>query len=176
MNKAELDLEKYVRTVPDFPTEGINFRDISPLLLNAEAFAHSVEKMASHFNSQDVDYVAGIEARGFLLASALSIELQAGLLPIRKKGKLPRPVISLDYDLEYGAATLEVQKQSIPEGAKVLIVDDVLATGGTAECASKLINLVGGRVIGFGFLISLDALNGRERISGYKEVSLLKYE
>jgi len=176
MAEAGLDLKTFIRTVQDFPTTGIEFKDISPLLAEAKAFAQSIEMIARHYEKEKIDYVAGIEARGFIIASALSLRLQTGLLPIRKRGKLPGPVITLDYELEYGSAALELQKSSIPEDAKVLIVDDVLATGGTAECAGRLITLAGGKIVGFAFLISLESLEGKKRIANYEELTILRYE
>ena len=176
MAEAEHDLTKFIRTVQDFPTQGIEFKDISPLLANAHAFAQSLEVLADYYRDKQIEYVAGIEARGFLIAAALSLQLEAGLLPIRKSGKLPGPVFSLEYELEYGSSTLELQKECFSMGSNILIVDDVLATGGTAECAAQLVNLAGGRIAGFGFLISLDFLAGRKRIAGYEEVTLVRYD
>ena len=176
MPEAELDLTRFIRTVQDFPTPGIGFKDISPLLADAHAFAQSIEKLAGHYKTKQIDYVAGIEARGFLIAAALSMQLKVGLLPIRKSGKLPGPVFSLDYELEYGASTLELQKGRFSTGSNIVIIDDVLATGGTAKCAAELVNLAGGKIAGFGFLISLDFLDGRKRIADYEEVTLVRYE
>ena len=176
MAEAEHDLTRFIRTVQDFPTPGIEFKDISPLLSDARAFAQSIEMLAGYYKDKPIEYVAGIEARGFLIAAALSLQLEAGLLPIRKSGKLPGPVFSLSYELEYGSATLELQKGCFSEGSNILIVDDVLATGGTAECAGQLVNLAGGKIAGFGFLISLDFLAGRKKIAGYEEVTLVRYE
>jgi len=176
MPEAELDLTRFIRTVQDFPTTGIGFKDISPLLADARAFTQSIEKLAGYYKTKQIDYVAGIEARGFLIAAALSMQLKVGLLPIRKSGKLPGPVFSLDYELEYGSSTLELQKGCFPAGSNILIIDDVLATGGTAKCAAELVNLAGGKIAGFGFLISLDFLDGRKRIADYEEVTLVRYE
>jgi len=176
MAETEHDLTRFIRTVQDFPTSGIDFKDISPLLADAHAFSQSIEMLADYYRDKQIEYVAGIEARGFLIAAALSLQLEVGLLPIRKSGKLPGPVFSLGYELEYGSATLELQKGCFSEGSNILIVDDVLATGGTAECAAQLVNLAGGKIAGFGFLISLDFLAGRKRIAGYEEVALVRYD
>ena len=176
MTEEDIDLKKYIRTVQGFPTSGIDYKDVMPLFADAKAFSKSIDQIAKYYEKEEINYVAGIEARGFLIASALSIQLGAGLLAIRKTGKLPGPVIGKEYELEYGSDRLELQENSFPQNSSVLIVDDVLASGGTANCAASLVNLAGGKISGFAFLISLDFLEGRKRISGYREITLLRYE
>ncbi len=170
-----IDLKTRIVDVPDFPKPGIVFKDITPLLADARAFADLIERMAEPFRNAGVQVVAGIESRGFLFAPALALKLNAGVVPIRKKGKLPRAVKSASYALEYGTDTLEAHADAFARGAKVLLVDDVLATGGTAEAAFTLIESVGGVAVGAAFLIELGFLNGRRKLPGRRVESLIAY-
>lgn len=165
-------VDALLRTVPDFPEPGIQFRDIMPLLADAAAFADVVAALAAHVPG-DVDLVAGMEARGFLLAAPVATALGAGVVPVRKAGKLPGPVVSRSYGLEYGTAAVEVQPFTIPAGARVLVVDDVLATGGTAAATVELLEECGAQVVGLSFLVELDALGGRALLPGRTVDALL---
>ncbi|MCH2615723.1 MAG: adenine phosphoribosyltransferase [Acidimicrobiales bacterium] len=176
MSLSEIDLKQFIQNVPDFPREGINFKDVSPLLKDAAAFATAVSLMARAVDAEEIDYVAGIEARGFIFGSALANALNLGFIAIRKAGKLPGEIIAQSYNLEYGESSLEMQRDAVPKGSNVLIVDDVLATGGTAKSAAKLVERIGGRVVGFVFLASLEFLNGREEIANYHQHTLLTYD
>jgi len=170
------DLKKYIRDIPDWPKEGILFRDITPLLLNPKAFSASIEALCADFLDMGVEYVAAVEARGFIFGSAVAEKLGAGFVPIRKKGKLPWQTESITYDLEYGTDTLQVHSDAVGNGGKVLMVDDLLATGGTMAAACKLIEKIGGTVAGIAFLIELVALQGRGKIAGYKVTSIISYD
>jgi adenine phosphoribosyltransferase len=169
-------LADYIRAIPDFPKPGILFRDITPLLADAAAFRSAVVQMADPFRLEKIDMVVGAEARGFIFAAAVALELGAGLTPVRKPGKLPFQVESLAYELEYGANVLEMHTDAIAPKARVLVADDLLATGGTVEVCCRLVEKLGGVVAGCSFLIELTALNGARRIAKYKTVSLVKYE
>jgi adenine phosphoribosyltransferase len=170
-----LDLRKYIREIPDFPKPGILFRDITPLLSSPAAFRTAVVELANPFRQAKIDVVAAAEARGFIFAAPIALELNAALVPIRKPGKLPFETIAHSYDLEYGSDTLEIHTDAIPPGAKVLVVDDLLATGGTVEACAKLVEKAGGKVIACAFLIELGELNGRQKIAKYETVSLVRY-
>jgi adenine phosphoribosyltransferase len=152
-----------IRVIPDFPKPGIIFKDITPLLANAEAFRDVCNQIAEH--ATEVEYIAGVEARGFIFAAAVAAISNKGLIPIRKSGKLPGKTFSNSYDLEYGKATLEIHSNLIPNGGKVLLVDDVLATGGTAVAATELIKMAGLSPVTFAFLLEIPALGGRSRIA-----------
>lgn len=167
-------IRRAIRDVPDFPSPGIRFRDITPLLGDAALFRDVTDAMAASFADADVTHVAGIESRGFVLAAPVAQRLDAGLIPIRKKGKLPWSSVGKPYSLEYGADQLEVHVDAAPEGSRVLIVDDVLATGGTALASAELIEEVGGLVAGFSFLIALDALAGAARLDRYRVETLIR--
>jgi adenine phosphoribosyltransferase len=167
MADAELDLKQYMRSIPDWPKKGILFWDITPLLADAEAFSAAIKALAEGYENTGIDYVAAVEARGFIFGSAVAEALNAGFIPIRKKGKLPFDTESVTYDLEYGQDTLEVHVDAVRPGSKVLMVDDLLATGGTMAAACRLIEKIGGRVAGVAFLIELDDLHGREKLKGY---------
>ncbi len=171
------DLKSLIRTIPDYPKAGIRFRDISTLLTDPAGFADATERMAS-LAPQDIDLVAGIEARGFLFAGAIAPKLGAGVLMIRKGGKLPGPAHGLDYALEYGDDRLEVHMDAFPPGARILIVDDLIATGGTALAATQLIEKVGGHVAGASFLVDLPDLGGAQRLrdSGLDVQALIEFE
>lgn len=168
-------LKAYVRDVPDFPSPGIVFKDITPLLADEVAFSSVIDMMVVAFGRGTMDKVCGIEARGFILASPVAYHAGAGFFPIRKQGKLPRETEAQSFTLEYAEATLEVHRDAVAAGERVLIVDDVLATGGTAAAAVKLIERLGATVAGFACLIELAFLGGRERLEGYDVVSLLRY-
>jgi adenine phosphoribosyltransferase len=173
-----MDLERLkalVRDVPDFPQEGIVFKDITPLLADPIAFSTVIDLIVVHFGRGNVDKVVGIEARGFILASPVAYHFGAGFVPVRKKDKLPWETESADYELEYGTATLEVHRDAVTPGERVLIVDDVLATGGTAAATAQLVERIGGKVIGIACLIELGFLNGRDKLEGHDLFSLITY-
>jgi len=166
MPPTSADPISFIRDVPDFPKPGIVFKDITPLLANPQAFAAVIDRMAGPFQDAGIQFVAGIESRGFLLAGPIACRLRAGLVPIRKKGKLPRRTKSATYDLEYGQDSIEAHEDAFPAGAKVLLIDDVLATGGTAKAACELVEAIGGTVVAAAFLIELGFLNGRAKLAG----------
>lgn len=165
-------IDELVRDVPDYPTAGVVFKDITPLLADGPAFSAAVREIAARVPGR-VDLVAGMEARGFIFAAPVAHELGAGFLPIRKAGKLPGPTASREYELEYGAATVEVHPFTVPQGARVLVVDDVLATGGTAAATVSLLEECGAEVVGLSFLMDLTFLPGRSRLTGYPVDALL---
>jgi len=171
-----IELEKYIRDIPDWPKQGILFRDITPLLGDAQAFAAAIDALAADFTESEIDYVAAVEARGFIFGASVAEKLNAGFIPIRKKGKLPFETESVTYDLEYGTDTLDVHKDAVKKGAKVLMVDDLLATGGTMAAACKLIEKVGGEVAEVVFLIELCFLKGRSKLDDYKVKTIISYE
>lgn len=171
-----IDLTKYIRDIPDWPVEGILFRDITPLLADPDALAAAIEALCAGFVDAGIEYVAAVEARGFIFGSAVAEKLGAGFVPIRKKSKLPWQTESVTYDLEYGTDTLEVHRDAFKSGARVLMVDDLLATGGTMSAACKLVEQTGGQVAAIVFLIELAALGGREKISDYDVTSIISYE
>jgi adenine phosphoribosyltransferase len=168
-------LASRVRDVPDFPTPGVVFKDVTPLLLDHVAFSAAVDAMVLHFGRGNVDKVVGIEARGFILAAPVAYHFGAGFVPARKAGKLPGETRRIAYDLEYGTETLEVHADAIAPGDRVLIVDDVLATGGTAAATAELIDGFGGDIVGFAFLIELGFLDGAAKLNGRERLSLLTY-
>jgi adenine phosphoribosyltransferase len=167
VEKNELNLTAYIRSIPDWPKKGILFRDITPLLADGRAFAATLRKIADRYKDSKIDYVAAVEARGFILGAAVAEKLGAGFVPIRKKGKLPYKTESITYDLEYGTDTLAVHSDAVKKGSRVLMVDDLLATGGTMAAACKLIEKIGGKIEGIAFLIELQELDGRKKIQGY---------
>ena len=169
-------LAQHIRDVPDFPTPGVVFKDLTPLLAHADAFRFAVDRIADHFAGVAVDRVIGIEARGFILAAPVAYRIGASFVPIRKAGKLPWAVAREEYALEYGTDKLEIHRDAIHPGERVLVVDDVLATGGTASAAVKLVEGLGGVVVGLGFLIELAFLNGRQRLGERDIASLVTYE
>ena len=171
-----MDLKRYVRDVPDFPEPGVLFRDITPLLQNAEAFQYAVQKLSERFQGRGLDAVVGIESRGFLFAAPLAINLGLPLVPVRKPGKLPAAHMTAEYALEYGTSQLDIHSDALGKDAAVVVVDDLIATGGTAVAAAKLVELLGARVHAFAFLVELAGLGGRERLRDYEVVSLLRYE
>lgn len=170
-----MDLSRHIRPIPDFPKPGILFRDITPLLADAAAFAAAIQALAEPWRTAGVEAIAAVEARGFLFAGPLALELGVGVIPVRKPGKLPADTIAHDYDLEYGRDRLEMHRGVLPSGARVLVVDDVLATGGTAVACTKLIAAGGGHVVGSSFLIEIAALGGRERLVPHRVESVIIY-
>jgi adenine phosphoribosyltransferase len=169
-------LKRLIREVPDFPKKGILFYDITTLLKDKFGFAALIDKLSQHYLNRSVDLVLGMEARGFIFGPALAYRLNAGFVPVRKPGKLPAETVRENYDLEYGTACLEIHKDAIQPGQRVLIVDDLLATGGTAEATAKLAASLGGEIAGLAFVVELDFLNGREKLKQYDVMSLLHYE
>ena len=170
-----MDLTAHIRAIPDFPKPGILFRDIKPLLAEPAAFATAIDRLAEPWQAGSIDAVAAVEARGFLFAGPLAVKLGVGIIPVRKPGKLPAETISYRYDLEYGSDTLEMHRGILAPKARVLVVDDVLATGGTAEACVRLIESAGATVTGCSFLVELGGLGGRERLTGQRIESVLHY-
>ena len=168
-------LTDFIRDIPDFPKPGIMFKDITPLLANPAAFGSAVKQLAAHYRGRPIDAIAAAEARGFLFAAPLALEMQLPLVPLRKPGKLPHKTVSAKYDLEYGSAELQMHEDGISPGQRVLLLDDVLATGGTMRAGCTLIEQVGGVVAGCAFLLELGFLGGRERLAGYDVFSLVTY-
>lgn len=170
------DLSDLIRNAPDFPRAGVMFRDVGPLLASADGFAQCIEALAEPWLGQDVQVVAGIEARGFIFGAALALRLHAGFVPLRKAGKLPPPVQSIGYQLEYGSDRLELQREALRPGQRVLLLDDVLATGGTLEAAAALVGRAGANLVGASVVIELVALAGRSRwLAGVPLHSVLRY-
>jgi adenine phosphoribosyltransferase len=176
VNASLHQLKKLIREVPDFPKAGILFYDITTLLKDKDGFKDVIDGLKNHYASLGVDIVLGIEARGFIFAPALAYALGAGFVPVRKPKKLPSAVASVTYDLEYGSDTLEIHKDAIPPGYRVLIVDDLLATGGTARATTQLVESLGGTVAGVAFVVELTFLGGRDKLNGYEVFSLLQYD
>lgn len=172
-----MDLKKYIADIPDFPEEGVLFRDITPLLQNSEAFKETVTKFVDWTKTLEapIDVVVGPESRGFIFGCPVAYEIGAGFVPARKPGKLPRETESYAYELEYGTNEVHVHKDAIKPGQNVIIVDDLLATGGTVEATVKLVERLGGKVVGIAFVIELEALDGIRHLDGYEVMSLLKY-
>jgi adenine phosphoribosyltransferase len=170
-----LKLTDFIREIPDFPKPGILFYDITPLLADPAAFHQTIRCLAEPFQGKKVDVVAAAEARGFIFAAPLALQLNASLVPIRKPGKLPYSTLSYSYELEYGTDTLQIHSDAVPAGSNVLVVDDLLATGGTVDACCKLVESAGGKVVGCTFVIELTGLGGREKISRYEPVSLIQY-
>jgi len=170
-----MDLKSKIREVPDFPKKGVNFKDITPLLKDPVFLKESIEIMKKSCIGKQIDLVAGIESRGFIFGSLLASELDVGFIPIRKKGKLPCKTVSEEYELEYGSAVLEIHEDAVKEKQRVLIVDDLLATGGTARASANLIEKLGGVVEGFCFLIELFQLKGRKKILNHDVYSVILY-
>ncbi|MBT8249562.1 MAG: adenine phosphoribosyltransferase [Acidimicrobiia bacterium] len=170
-----MDLASFIRDIPDFPEPGIMFKDITPLLGSPSAFDYALDQMMMPYEGIDVDYVAGIESRGFILAAPLAVRMDAGHVPIRKPGKLPSKVERIEYALEYGTDALEVHVDAVQPGSTVVIADDVMATGGTAAAAVELMNRLGAHVVGLSVLIELSFLEGRSKLSGVEIHSLITY-
>jgi len=171
-----MDLKKYIRTIPDFPKKGIMFRDITTLIKNGNAFKNVVDEIANRYKKEKIDVVVGAESRGFIVGAAVAYNLGVGFVLVRKKGKLPAKTISTTYELEYGTDTVEMHEDGIKQGQRVLIVDDLLATGGTASAAVELVKKLGGEVVSIAFIIELVDLKGREKLKGYDVFSLVEYE
>jgi adenine phosphoribosyltransferase len=169
------DLATKIRDIPDFPKPGILFKDITTLLKDGTAFKASIDGLLERIGPRKVDAVVGMESRGFIFAAPIAYRLGVGFVPVRKLGKLPADVVSVEYDLEYGSATLEMHKDAIKPGAKVLIVDDLLATGGTVAGTIELVKQCRGEIVALAFLIELSALRGREKLTGYDIVTLIRY-
>ena len=170
-----MDIKGFIRDIPDFPKPGILFRDITTLLANADALRHTIDLMAEQCASLDADYIVGIESRGFIFGMPLSYALGVGFAPVRKPGKLPAAVHSAEYALEYGSDRVELHQDAFPANSRVLIIDDLIATGGTAAAAADLVTKTGSSVVGFGFLIELLALEGRKQLPEAPVVSLVQY-
>jgi adenine phosphoribosyltransferase len=171
-----IDLKEKIRNIPDFPVKGIQFKDITTLLKDKEAFKYSIDEITKHCSKYQIDYIAGIEARGFIIGAPVAYQLGVGFLPIRKPEKLPSEVERVSYQLEYGESILEMHKDAINNGDKVMVVDDLLATGGTTAAVFKLIKKLGGKVIGASFIIELKFLNPRKKLEGYHIFSLVQYD
>ncbi|MBF0522736.1 MAG: adenine phosphoribosyltransferase [Candidatus Omnitrophica bacterium] len=169
------DLKQYIRDIPDFPKKGIIFKDITTLLKDKEAFKKSVNLLAKQYKKENIDFVVGVEARGFIFGASLAYKLGAGFIPVRKKGKLPYKTKSVTYSLEYGTDTLEIHEDAIPENARVLIVDDLLATGGTIKAVSDLIKEQKAKIIGIAFVVELRFLKGKEKLKDFDVYSIIKY-
>lgn len=170
------ELKALIREVPDFPKPGINFYDITTLLKHPQGLRRTVDALADEFRGMQVDTVIGIEARGFIFAPALAYHMGAGFVPVRKPGKLPSECASISYDLEYGQDALQIHRDAIGQGHRVIIADDLLATGGTARAVVDLVKELGGEVIGLGFVVELEFLPGRKKLEGYDVRSLIKYQ
>jgi adenine phosphoribosyltransferase len=170
------DIKKTIREIPDFPKPGVAFKDITTLFVNPLAFKSAMDRMVERYEGEKIDLVAGIDARGFSVASVLAYRLQLGLILVRKAGKLPGPVETEGYSLEYGDAAIEVHKDAVESGKRILIVDDLLATGGTAAAAGRIFERLGARIEGFGFLVELDFLKGREKLPPDRVFSLIHFE
>ncbi|HHU73787.1 MAG TPA: adenine phosphoribosyltransferase [Clostridiales bacterium] len=169
-------LEDYVRTIPDFPEPGIMFRDVTSVLQNKVGLKLAIEKMQELLDGVEFDVIVGPESRGFIFGVPIAYNLNKGFIPVRKKGKLPCETVSMDYDLEYGQATIEMHKDAIKPGQKVVIVDDLIATGGTIEAITKLVEMLGGEVVKIIFLMELKGLNGRDKLDGYDVEAVIQYD
>lgn len=169
-----MNLEKYISIVEDWPKKGISFKDITTLMADGEAYKYATDKIVEYAKEKEVDIIVGPEARGFIIGCPVAYSLGIGFVPVRKPNKLPREVISYEYDLEYGSNVLTMHSDSIKKGQRVLITDDLLATGGTIEATIKLVEKLGGIVVGIAFLIELDGLNGLEKLKNYDVLTLLK--
>jgi adenine phosphoribosyltransferase len=169
------EIQQAIRSVPDFPKPGILFKDITPLLADARLFAGSIDLLTAHFKPGTVDAIVGIDARGFIFAAAAALKLRAGFVPVRKKGKLPYQTHEQDYALEYGTATVAMHIDALKPGSRVLLIDDLLATGGTAAAASALVQKLGAEILEISFLIELSFLNGRQKLKQYPVRSLVVY-
>ena len=169
------ELQELIRSIPDFPRKGILFRDITTLLQNGREFRRAIDILAEHYKGKKIDQIVAVESRGFIIASPLAYKLNAGIIPVRKKGKLPYKTVEATYELEYGTDTLEMHADAFQPGANILIVDDLLATGGTAKATIDLVQKLKGKVVGICFLIELTDLKGIEKLKGYEVLSIIKY-
>ena len=170
-----IPISKKIRSIPDFPKKGVLFRDITPLLQDATSFKEAVQLLANRYQNRRIDLVVSAEARGFILGAGIAYRLGVGFVPVRKSGKLPYEVKRVTYELEYGEDSLEIHKDGVKAGEKVLVFDDLLATGGTARAICQLVEELGGKIVGVCFLIELTSLKGREKLKGYDIFSLIKY-
>ena len=170
-----MDFTKYVASIPDFPSKGILFRDVTPLMADGEAFHEACKEIKEYCEERGAEVIVGPESRGFLIGCPIAYDMHVGFVPVRKPGKLPRETISCKYDLEYGSNELHVHADAIKPGQKVVVIDDLLATGGTVQATIKMIEQLGGEVVGCAFLIELEALKGRELLKGYDIFTLMKY-
>lgn len=170
-----MDYNNYIRNIPDFPKEGILFKDITPLLKDKEAFHNSIDEIVKKYEDIDIDYVVGIEARGFLIGTPIAYALNKGFIPIRKPGKLPYDKLTTSYNLEYGSNELEIHSDAIDKGDNILLIDDLLATGGTTKASIDLIEKLGGNIVSIAFLLELTDLNGREKIKNYDIFTLMQH-
>ena len=170
------ELKQVIRNVPDFPKPGIGFKDITTLIKDGVSFQKAIDIMSDHYNPNDVDVIVGIEARGFIFASALAYKWSKGFVPVRKPGKLPAETLTEEYQLEYGTDSIEIHEDAISKNQRVLIVDDLLATGGTVAATCRLVEKLGGKIVGIAFLIELCFLNGIEKLTQYETFSIIKYE
>lgn len=170
-----MDLKNYIATIEDFPKPGIKFRDITPLMANGEAFAEATRRFTEFAKEVGADVIVGPESRGFIFGCPVAYNLEVGFIPVRKPGKLPRETVSYAYDLEYGSNELHIHKDGIKPGQKVLIIDDLLATGGTIEASVALVRELGGEVVGCGFLIELEELEGRKKLEGIEVFAMMQY-
>lgn len=169
------ELKQKIRNVPDFPKPGIGFKDITTLIKDGDAFKKAIDAMADHYNPDDIDIIVGIESRGFIFAAALAYKWGKGFVPVRKPGKLPAETLKEEYQLEYGTDAVEIHKDAISKNQRVLIVDDLLATGGTVATTCRLVEKLGGRIVGIAFLIELAFLNGIEKLKKYQTCALIKF-
>lgn len=170
-----MDIKSRIRVIEDYPIEGISFKDITTLLKDKEAFKESINMLENEIKDIDFDYIVGVESRGFIFGAPLADRLGVGFVPVRKPGKLPGEIAKVSYDLEYGSNELEIHKDALKAGDKVIIIDDLIATGGSAKACAKLIESLGAEVAGFEFLIELEDLKGRDVLKNYKVISLVKY-
>jgi len=175
MSQEHIDLKQFIGEIPDWPKEGILFRDITPLLADPTALTQAIRRLVAPFKDAGVEQVIGVEARGFIFGSAVAETLNAGFVPIRKPGKLPKATESITYDLEYGQDTLEIHADAFKAGTKVLMVDDLLATGGTMSAACKLVERAGGNILGISFLVELLELAGRDKLANYNINSIIQF-
>jgi adenine phosphoribosyltransferase len=171
-----MDLKSKIRTVPHWPIKGVMFRDITTLLQDGEAFRHSIDELYNRYKNEKIDVVVGLEARGFIFGSVLAYKLGVGFIPIRKPGKLPSKTISAEFEKEYGKDKMEIHTDAIKKGDKVLIVDDLIATGGTISAATQLIEKLGGEIVECAFVIDLPDLKGKDKIKGYKIFTMMEFE
>jgi len=176
VKKVHEDIKSKIRTIPNWPKKGVMFRDITTLLKDEKGFLDTCQRLYEHYKNKQIDIVAGIESRGFIFGTALAMLLKKGFVPIRKKGKLPAETVSQEYELEYGIDRVEIHKDAIKKGDKVLLVDDLLATGGTMKATCQLIEKCGGKVVGCAFVVELPDLHGREKLKGYDVFNLVEFE